>query len=120
MTTVLWATQVLVALLFTVTGTVKLVLPREKLQKRMHWAASWPRARIKLLGLAELLGAAGLILPPATGVLPILTPIAAACLGVLMAGAIHTHRRLGETFAPALVVAILCVVLATVYLVRPA
>ncbi len=105
----LWGAQVLVALVVTLTGTTKLALPRERLARQMHWATSWPRGRIKLLGLAEILGAAGLLLPMATGIAPVLTPVAAACLAVLMVGAIHTHRRLGEGFVPAAVVALLCI-----------
>ena len=108
MNTVLWTAQICAALIFLVTGTAKLFLPREKLATRMHWAAEWPRPRIKLLGLAEVAGAAGLILPVATGIAPVLTPIAAVCLAMLMAGAIATHRRLRENVAPAVLVALLC------------
>jgi hypothetical protein len=72
---------------FLLTGTTKLVLPREVLEKRMHWAPSWPRWRIKMLGLAEVAGALGLVVPAATGVAPILSPIAALCFAVLMLGA---------------------------------
>ena len=46
----LWIVQALLAGVFTLTGTVKLVVPREKLEKRMHWAATWPRLRIRRLG----------------------------------------------------------------------
>lgn len=114
MTTALWVAQGLVAFLFTVTGTAKLTLRRERLIERLHmkWAATWPPARIKLLGLAEVAGALGLVLPIATGIAPVLTPIAALCLAVLMAGAIRAHRQLGEGFAPAVVVLILCLAMA--------
>jgi len=109
MNTLLWTMQILVAVVVAVTGAAKVLMPREKLATRMHWASEWPRARIKLLGLAEIAGALGLVLPIALGIAPVLTPIAALCLAVLMGGAIQTHRRLGESFAPALVVALLCV-----------
>jgi uncharacterized membrane protein len=108
MSTTLWILQALIAVVFTATGSAKLVLPRERLAQRMHWAAAWPRWRIKLLGLAEVAGALGLILPAVTGVAPLLTPVAALCLAALMAGAIRTHQRLGESFAPALVIALVC------------
>jgi len=107
--TALWIAQGLVALVVVLAGAMKLAVPREKLEKKMHWAAEWPRWRIKLLGLAELVGAVGLIVPAATGIAPVLTPIAALCLAVLMTGAIATHRRLHEGFAPAVVVALVCV-----------
>lgn len=108
----LWIVQALLAGVFTLTGTVKLVVPRERLEKRMHWAATWPRWRIRLLGLAELAGAIGLVLPAATGIGPVLTPIAALCLAVLMVGAVGTHRGLGEGVLPAVIVGALCLVVA--------
>ena len=98
--------------MFTITGTLKLAVPRERLARKTHWAGSWPRWRIKLLGAAELAGAAGLVLPVALGIAPLLTPIAAVCLALLMLGAIHIHQRLGESFVPAAVVAALSVAIA--------
>jgi len=110
--TLLWTGQGLLALVFTVTGALKLIAPRERLQMHMRWAKTWPRGRIKLLGLAEVAGAIGLVVPRATGILPLLTPIAALCLAALMVGAAATHHRLRESpLAPA-VVAALCVVVA--------
>lgn len=108
MNTALWIAQGFVALIVTLTGTAKLVLAREQLARGMHWAAEWPRGRIKLLGVAEVAGALGLALPTATGIAPVLAPIAALCLAALMGGAIHTHRRLGESFLPALLVGAVC------------
>lgn len=112
----LWACQALVALIVTITGGLKLIVPREKLATRMHWAKEWPDARVKLLGLAEVLGAVGLVVPAATGILPVLTPIAALCLAALMGGAVQTHRRLGESAAPAMIVLTLCLVIAALHL----
>ena len=110
--TALWISQGFVGLVVMLTGLTKLILPREQLAKRMHWAKAWPRGRIKLLGLAEAAGALGLVLPAATGIAPLLTPLAAACLGVLMIGAVRTHRRLGEGFVPAAILGTLCIVIA--------
>jgi hypothetical protein len=116
----LWIAQGLVAAVVTLTGTTKLLLPKEKLTKRMHWAATWPRGRIKLLGLAEVAGAVGLIAPLATGIAPVLTPLAASCLAVLMFGAVRTHQRLGEGFAPAVVIGFFCVAITAGRLVAAA
>lgn len=110
--TLLWIAQGFVALVITLTGAAKLFLTREQLQTCMHWARTWPRGRIKLLGLAEVLGAVGLVVPVATGIAPMLTPLAALCVAILMAGAVQTHRRLGEGFVPALMVAVLCLAIA--------
>ena len=112
MTIALWIAQGFAALVFLLTGALKLVTPKEKLAGKMHWAATWPPGRIKLLGLAEVAGAIGLVLPAALHVAPVLTPIAAACLAVLMVGAIQTHRRLHESFVPALVLAFACFAIA--------
>jgi DoxX-like family len=114
--TLLWIGQGLLATLFALTGAIKLIVPRERLQVRMHWARTWPRWRIRLLGLAELAGAIGLVLPRATGIAPLLTPVAAACLAVLMIGAAQTHRQLRESPLPAAVVGLLCLGLAAALL----
>lgn len=115
----LFIAQGLLAGMFMLAGGVKLLLPREMLQKRMHWAASWPRGGVKLLGLAEVLGALGLVVPSTTGIAPVLTPVAALCLAVLMAGAVGTHRRLGERFLPAVIVGALCLLVAVGHSVPP-
>ncbi len=112
MSTVLFVLQGLVALVVALTGGLKVLVPREKLATKMHWAKDWSDGRVKLLGLAEVLGAVGLVVPTATNILPVLTPVAALCVAVLMAGAVHTHRRLGEGFVPAAVVLVLCLAIA--------
>jgi DoxX-like family len=60
----------------------------------------------------EPFSALGLVLPAALHIAPVLTPIAAVCLAVLMFGAVQTHRRLHESFVPALVLALVCVAIA--------
>jgi len=112
MTIALWVAQGFAAFVFLLTGALKMVLPKEKLAEKMHWAATWPAGRIKLLGFAEIAGAIGLVLPTALHVVPVLTPIAAMCLAVLMLGAIQTHRHLRESFTPSLVLVVVCVAIA--------
>jgi hypothetical protein len=51
---------------------------------------------IRLIALSELLGAVGLVVPWASGILPGLTPLAAMGLGILMIGAARAHFRLHE------------------------
>lgn len=96
MDSALWIASGLLALVVVAAGGVKLAVPRERLLDKMPWATTWSDGRFKLLGLAELLGGVGLIVPYATGILPVLTPIAAACLVVLMVGAVKTHIDLKE------------------------
>ena len=67
---------------------------------------------MKLIGIAELLGAIGLVLPMLLNVAPILSPIAAAALTVVMVGAVVVHVRRKEAFVPALVLAVLSAVAA--------
>jgi len=107
--TTLWIAQGSVAVVVALAGVVKLIVPREGLASRMHWAVSWPRWRIRLLGFAEVAGAAGLLAPQATGIAPLFTPVAAACLAVLMGGAVATHVRLGEAPAAPAIVGVLCI-----------
>lgn len=112
MNTALWIVQGLLAFAMFGGGAFKLVTPHDKLAAKMKWATDWPPARVKLLGLAEVLGAAGLIVPWVTGIAPILTPIAALCLLVLMGGAVKTHLDLKEPIAPPAILSALCVVVA--------
>jgi len=112
MDTALWFAQGFAALIFLLTGGLKLVMPKEKLVGIMHWATTWPSGRIKLLGIAEMAGALGLVLPAALHIAPVLVPIAATCLAALMLGAVQTHRRLHENVVPALVLVLVCVAIA--------
>lgn len=97
MNTVLWVVQVLLALVFTGAGAVKLLRPPDKLAQTLgDWVHGMPAGSIKALGAAELAGAIGVIAPAATGIAPALTPLAAAALAVTMAGAVVVHARRGE------------------------
>jgi uncharacterized membrane protein len=92
----LWIVSGLLAVAMLSAGVVKLATPRLKLMEKMKWAKTWSDGNVKLLGVAEVLGGIGLIVPQVTGILPFLTPIAAACLVVLMFGAVKTHVDLKE------------------------
>ncbi len=81
---VLWIVQVLLALLFIWAGGMKLVLPLEKLAGPV----ALPGALLRFIGVAELLGGLGLILPPLLRIRPGLAPLAAAGLVIIMIGAV--------------------------------
>jgi hypothetical protein len=83
MTYVLWIVQGLLALLFLFTGGTKLVLPLEVLTEQFPL----PGLFVRFIGVAEVLGAIGLILPGLLGIRPGLTPLAAAGLVIIMIGA---------------------------------
>jgi len=70
---------------------------RESLvESGQEWADGFSENTVKLIGAVEFLGALGLILPRALDILPVLTPVAATCLFVVMVGAVTTHVRRGE------------------------
>jgi uncharacterized membrane protein YphA (DoxX/SURF4 family) len=97
MNVALWIVQVLLAVAFTASGAMKILRPKPKLvEMGMGWAQSYPDAGVKAIGVAEVLGAIGLILPWATDIAPVLTPLAAVGLAIIMVGAAITHARLKE------------------------
>ena len=114
MNIVLWILQAIGTLAFLMTGTSKLLLPREKLRERVGWVADLPPVQVKLIGLAEFFGALGLVLPQLLGIFPILGAVAAAALFVLMLGAVASHLARGEAAksAPALILALLVALIA--------
>jgi DoxX-like family len=83
MTYALWIVQGLLALVFLFTGGTKLLLPLEVLTEQ----TPLPGLFVRFLGVAEVLGAIGLILPGLLGIRPGLTPLAAAGLVIIMTGA---------------------------------
>jgi hypothetical protein len=100
MNVALWVAQGVLALAMVGSGSLKLLVPRAKLAKKQRWAATYSDTNVKLLGVAEVLGALGLLLPGLTGILPALTPVAAVCLAILMGGAVQAHLQLKESVAP--------------------
>ncbi|MFZ3454053.1 DoxX family protein [Arthrobacter sp. 7Tela_A1] len=92
----LWVAEIVLALLYLGLGVMRLVQPYDKLVRVLRWPADYPAWAVKLIGLAEILGALGLIIPAAADVAPVLTPVAACALAVMMAGAVVVHLRRRE------------------------
>lgn len=111
----LWIVQVLLALVFLMAGTLKATQPIEKLAQRMTWVKAVPSWAVRLIGILEILGAIGLILPIITGILPWLTSLAAVGLGLVMVGAIILHTRQREFPQVGSTVVILILALFVVY-----
>jgi DoxX-like family len=111
---IMWAIQIFLAVAFGAAGTMKLVRSKAQLAANPHmgWVHSVPEDRIKLLGVAEILGAIGLVVPIATGIAPILTRVAAVCLATLMGGAAATHTMRGESAAVSTILAVLVIAVA--------
>ena len=115
MDVVLWIIAGLLAAAFAAAGLMKLVQPKAKLaESGMAWAGDFSAGQVKAIGAVEVLGALGLILPAALDVAPVLTPIAATGLALVMLGAVVVHVRRGETSSvPApLVLAVLAALVA--------
>ncbi len=94
----LWIVQVLLALAFLAAGSMKILTPYESLLESLPWvevfsAIPWV---ITIIGIIEVLGAIGLILPALTRILPLLTPLAGAGLALTMVGAAILHASRGE------------------------
>jgi DoxX-like protein len=98
MANVLWIVQGLLALVFLFSGGMKLVLPLEALTGPVPL----PGLFVRFLGVAEVLGAIGLVLPGLLRIRPGLTPLAAGGLVIIMIGATAITLASGE-IAPALI-----------------
>lgn len=90
----LWILQIILAIVFLMAGSNK-AFNYNKAKEQMAWIQSTPKKLVLFIGLAETLGALGLIIPYAFNIVPILTPIAATALAVVMALAaiFHIQRK---------------------------
>jgi uncharacterized membrane protein YphA (DoxX/SURF4 family) len=89
---VLWILQVLLAVLFLFAGVMKFVMPIEEMTKQI----ALPGLFLHFIGVAEILGAIGLILPGILRIRTGLTPLAAAALVVIMVGATVVNLMTGQ------------------------
>jgi len=91
-----WVAQVILALLFGMAGVLKTFTPMAELATKIPWTAEVPETLVRFIGVSELLGAIGILLPAALRIRPRLTPLAAAGLALVMALAILFHVARGE------------------------
>jgi uncharacterized membrane protein YphA (DoxX/SURF4 family) len=106
----LWITAGLLAVAFLASGAMKLIQPKEKLPASWKWVRDFSAGSIKAVGALEILAAVGLILPAALDIAPVLVPLAAIGLVLLMVGAFIVHVRHRE--AQAIVVTLVLLALA--------
>ena len=92
----LWVVQGLLGAMFLAAGAMKATQPIAVLVDTLGWPAAVPAALVRVIGVAELLGALGLILPAATRVKPMLTPLAGVGLAMVMLLATIFHISHGE------------------------
>jgi len=106
-----WILTVLTAVVFIGAGLVKQIKSKDALKDMgMAWAEDFSQQQIRLIGIAEILGGLGVVLPILTGIATFLAPIAAGALAVLMVGATLVHIRRKE---PPVTIALVLIALAT-------
>ena len=115
MNVVLWLFQIVLALVFLGAGLLKLVRPQEALLDKMAVLADYRPLTVKLIGLAEVLGALGVVLPMALGVAPGLVPWAALGLACVVIGAAIAHAERSDFKPLGVHAALLLVAVAVVY-----
>lgn len=92
----LWVVQILLALAFLAAGSMKASQPIEKLKQNMQWVGHTTPPIVRTVGILEVLGGLGLILPAVTHILPWLTATAAVGLVLTMIGAAIVHIALKD------------------------
>ena len=104
----LWIVNGLLALAMLGGGLMKLVTPKATLAERgMAWTEDFSAGTVKAIAALEVVGALGLILPLATGIAPILAPLAGTGLAIIMIGAVVVHVRRKEGFLPSFILGVL-------------
>jgi uncharacterized membrane protein YphA (DoxX/SURF4 family) len=93
----LWIAQIILAAMFIMAGIMKSTQPIEKLSPSLPWTSQVPELLVRFIGVSELLGAIGLLLPSLLRIKPKLTVWAAAGIATIMLFAILFHISKGET-----------------------
>ena len=95
MNVALWTGQILLAVIFAVSGALKSTMTQQRmLETGQTGAAAYPLPVVRFAAICEILAAIGLILPLLLGIAPVLTGWAAVGLAVVMVGAMAMHGRL--------------------------
>ena len=94
----LWIVAGLLAVVYLASGGGKLIVPKEKLAAApgAGWVEDFSAGTVKAIGALEVLAAVGLILPAAIDIVPVLVPLAALGLMMIMVGAVITRIRRHE------------------------
>ncbi|NYI80268.1 DoxX family protein [Nocardioides panzhihuensis] len=92
----LWVVAGVFGVAYTTGGIIKLTMPYEKYAAKLHWPEDFTPGNVRFMGMLEVLGGIGLVVPALVGVAPILVPIAASGLALYMAGATTERLRRGE------------------------
>ncbi len=93
---ILWIAQVLLAAMFLMAGISKTFQPIDQLSQMLPWASQVPVGLVRFIGVSELLGGLGLVLPALLRIKPRLTVLAAIGLATVMVFAALFHASRGE------------------------
>jgi uncharacterized membrane protein YphA (DoxX/SURF4 family) len=96
MSALLWVLQIVLALVFLPLGLLAVGRSRERLLRVAPWVEDFPEPVVRVVGVLEILGGLGVVVPAVLGVWTVLVPVAATGLGLLMIGAIVQHVTRGE------------------------
>ena len=96
MSAIIWVISGMLAFVLLMAGALKALKGKDGIADKMPWVEDFSDGQVRSIGFAEVMGGIGLIAPAATGIVPILSPIAAACLVPLLLGAVYTHFRRKE------------------------
>lgn len=107
-----WIVGGLLALFYLYSGGIKLVQSKDRLRPMMQWVDDMPLGAVRAIGLVEVLGAIGLVVPPLVGVLPWLSLAAAIGLIVVQVGAAVVHLRRHDAIWMNLALAVVAAVVA--------
>ncbi len=117
MNTIVWIIQGILAFMFGMAGIMKTTQPKDKLVKRLPWVNDYSLKTVRFIGTSELLGGIGLIIPQIMGIIPVLSPLSAVGLGVIMVLAASHHINKNE-FREVILNAVLFILLALVAFYR--
>lgn len=104
-----WILQILLAVIFASSGSMKILTPKTKLlkDKNFRWVKDYSSDKLKQIGALEILGAIGLIVPNLTNTWQWVTPLSALSLAVIMFLASQTHAKRKESKQVAMNIVIL-------------
>jgi hypothetical protein len=91
-----WIVAAVLALIYLYSGGIKVVRSKDRLRPMMGWVDGVPLGLLRTIGVLEVLGALGLVLPPLTGIAAGLALAAATGLALIQVGALSLHLSRGE------------------------
>jgi hypothetical protein len=111
-----WIVAGLLAVFYLYAGGKKVAQSKEQLAPMMGWVDTVPMSLVRLIGVVEILGVAGLVLPPLTGIAPVVAVLAALGFVVLQILATGLHLSRGEARVTGLNVALIALAGAAAWL----